>query len=92
MHLTKSLFVDFMDYPKLARRKANNPTIYKKIRKIETEEQEDHIMAIWQAVEDVVKTYLETEISIQQLSISCLADIKILSPLTRSQMMTMKFL
>ena len=59
MHLTKSLFVDFMDYPKLARRKANNPTVYKKIRKIETEEQEDHIMAIGQAVEDVVKTYLE---------------------------------
>jgi predicted RecB family nuclease len=59
MHLTKSLFVDFMDYPKLARWKANNPTVYKKIRKIETEEQEDHIMAIGQAVEDVVKTYLE---------------------------------
>lgn len=59
MHLTKSLFVDFCDYPKLARRKANNPEVYKKIRKIETEEQEDHIMAIGQAVEDNVKKLLE---------------------------------
>lgn len=59
MHLTKSLFVDFMDYPKLARWKANNPEVYKKIRKIETEEQEDHIMAIGQAVEDKVKELLE---------------------------------
>jgi hypothetical protein len=59
MHLTKSLFVDFCDYPKLARWKANNPEVYKKIRKIETEEQEDHIMAIGQAVEDKVKELLE---------------------------------
>jgi len=35
-----------MDYPKLARWKANNSDVYKKIRKIETEEAEDHIMAI----------------------------------------------
>jgi len=48
-----------MDYPKLARRKANNPVVYKKIRKIETEEQEDHIMQIGQAVEDKVRDYLE---------------------------------
>jgi len=46
MHLTKSLFVDYMDYPKLAWWKVNNPDVYKKIRKIETEEQEDHIMKI----------------------------------------------
>jgi len=59
MHLTKSLFVDFCDYPKLARWKANNPEVYKKIRKIETEEQEEHIMAIGQAVEDKVKELLE---------------------------------
>jgi sorbitol-specific phosphotransferase system component IIA len=52
-----------MDYPKLARWKANNAAVYKKIRKIETEEQEDHIMAIGQAVEDVVKELSRTEIS-----------------------------
>lgn len=59
MHLTKSLFIDFCDYPKLARWKANNPLVYKKICKIETEEAEEHIMAIWQAVEDKVKELLE---------------------------------
>jgi len=57
--LTKSLFVDYMDYPKLAWWKVNDPATYKKIRKIETEEAEDHIMAIWQAVEDKVREYLE---------------------------------
>ncbi len=59
MHLTKSLFVDYMDYPKLARRKVNNPTVCKKIRKIESEEQEEHIMAIGQETEDKVREYLE---------------------------------
>lgn len=61
MHLTKSLFVDYMNYPKLAWWKVNNPATYKKIRKIETEEAEDHIMAIWQAVEDKVREYLESK-------------------------------
>jgi len=59
MRLTKSLFIDFCDYPKLARWKANNPLVYKNIRKIETEEQEEHIIAIGQAVEDKVKELLE---------------------------------
>lgn len=59
MHLTKSLFVDYMTYPKLARWKANNSEIYKKIRKIETEEAEEHIIQIGQAVEDVVYKYLQ---------------------------------
>ena len=69
MHLTKSLFIDFMDYPKLARWKANNSAVYKKIRKIETEEAEDHIMAIGQAVEDVVKQLLEHRYQTQALDL-----------------------
>lgn len=69
MHLTKSLFIDFMDYPKLARWKANNSAVYKKIRKIETEEAEDHIMAIGQAVEDVVRQLLETRYHQQALDL-----------------------
>lgn len=69
MHLTKSLFVDFMDYPKLARRKANNPTVYKKIRKIETEEQEAHIMQIGQEVEEKVRDYLEAKHSTTALDL-----------------------
>jgi hypothetical protein len=44
--ITKSLFVDYCDFEKLARWKVNNSEVYKKIRKIETEEQEEHIIAI----------------------------------------------
>jgi len=56
--ITKSLFVDYCDFPKLARWKVNDSEIYKKIRKIESEEQEDHIISIWQTVENVVLQYL----------------------------------
>ena len=56
--ITKSLFVDYCDFPKMARRKANDSVVYKKIRKIESEEQEDHIISIGQVVEDVVSQYL----------------------------------
>lgn len=59
MRLTKSLFVDYASNPKLARRKLNSPDSYKIIRKTESVEQEEHIMAIGQAVEDVVKQLLE---------------------------------
>jgi hypothetical protein len=69
MHLTKSLFIDFCDYPKLARWKANNSAVYKKIRKIETEEAEEHIMAIGQAVEDIVKQVLEKRYGTQALDL-----------------------
>lgn len=41
--ITKSLFVEYCKYPKLARWKVNNPTIYKKIRKLETKEQEESL-------------------------------------------------
>ncbi|MEI7477181.1 MAG: hypothetical protein WCJ81_01175 [bacterium] len=50
-----------MTYPKLARRKANNSEVYKKIRKIDTEEAEEHIIQIGQAVEDAAKEYLQNK-------------------------------
>ncbi|HCB52086.1 TPA: hypothetical protein DEP21_06020 [Patescibacteria group bacterium] len=59
--ITKSLFVDYCDFEKLARWKVNDSEVYKKIRKIESEEQEEHIMAIGQAVEELVKKYLTTK-------------------------------
>lgn len=59
MHLTKSLFVDYLTYSKLARRKLNSPQTYKTIRKINTIEAEEHIIWIGQAVEDAVKAQLE---------------------------------
>ena len=68
-HITKSLFVEFMDYPKLARRKTNNPLIYKKISWLETEEAEAHIMAIGKAVEDKVKDLLEIQLKTQALDL-----------------------
>jgi len=59
MYITKSLFVDYRKLPKLARWKAHDPEIYKRIRKLEDEEQEKHIMEIWMAVEDAVVTFFE---------------------------------
>jgi len=58
MLITKSLFVDYMDFPKLAWWKLNDPLIYNKIRKIETEEDKQHIIQLGQAVEDAVLEYL----------------------------------
>jgi hypothetical protein len=58
MLITKSLFVDYMDFPKLAWWKLNDPVIYNKIRKIETEEEKQHIIQLGQAVEDAVLEYL----------------------------------
>lgn len=58
MLITKSLFVDYMDFPKLAWWKVNDPLIYNTIRKIETEEDKQHIIQLGQAVEDAVLEYL----------------------------------
>jgi len=44
MHITKSLFVDFLYFPKLAWWKLHDPEAYKRIHKMETEEQEEYIM------------------------------------------------
>lgn len=58
MLITKSLFVDYMDFPKLAWWKVHDRDIYNKIRKIETEEEKQHIIQLWQQVEDAVLEYL----------------------------------
>jgi hypothetical protein len=44
MKITKSLFVDYLKFPKLARRKVNNPETYKKINQMDSEEQEEYII------------------------------------------------
>ena len=59
MYITKSLFVDYRKLPKLARWKLHDPEAYKRIRKLEDEEQEKHIMEIWMAVEDAVLQYFQ---------------------------------
>lgn len=67
--ITKSLFVDYCDFPKMARWKLHNIKIYKKIRKIETEEQEDHIVSIGQEVEDLVSDYFFRVYGINPISL-----------------------
>ena len=59
MLITKSLFVDYRKLPKLARWKAHDPETYKRIRKLEDEEQENHIMETWLAVEQAVVKFFE---------------------------------
>jgi len=67
--ITKSLFVDYCDFPKLARWKINDSLAYKKIRKIESEEQEEHIISIGQAVENVVSEYFQKIFTTQQVNL-----------------------
>jgi hypothetical protein len=59
MLITKSLFVDYNTFPKLARWKVNNKATYNKIRKTETDEEQQHIIQIGQAVENAVLEYLQ---------------------------------
>jgi len=44
MKITKSLFVDYLRFPKRAWRKQNNPEAYKKINQMDSEEQEEYIV------------------------------------------------
>ncbi len=59
MYITKSLFVEYRKLAKLAWRKKHDEDVYKKIRKLETEEQEQHIMQIGMAVESAVVEFFE---------------------------------
>jgi len=58
MLISKSLFIDYMDFPKLAWWRVNDREIYNKIRKIESEEDKQHIIQLGQQVEDAVLEYL----------------------------------
>ncbi len=57
MLITKSLFVDYKEFPKLAWWKQNNMPVYKKIRGLEDEEQWEQLIELWQKVEDLVWDY-----------------------------------
>lgn len=56
--ITKSLFVDFRTFPKVAWWRWNHLDIYKKIKKLETEEAEEHIIELGKTVEWLVGRYL----------------------------------
>ncbi len=55
--ITKSLFVDYKEFPKVAWWKQNSIDTYKKIKWLESEEQEITIMELGQKVEDLVWEY-----------------------------------
>ena len=57
MLISKSLFVDYKDFPKIAWWKQNNLDIYKKIKWIEEEEASNQLIELWQKVEDLVWEY-----------------------------------
>lgn len=57
MLITKSLFVDYKEFPKVAWWKQNSLDTYKKIKWLESEEQEITIMELGQKVEDLVWEY-----------------------------------
>ncbi len=57
MLITKSLFVDYKEFPKVAWWKQNSIDTYKKIKWLESEEQEINIMELGQKVEDLVWEY-----------------------------------
>lgn len=58
-YITKSLFVDYNSEEKLAWRKIHDVNKYKFIKKIESEEEEEKAIKLWQDVEDLVGLYLE---------------------------------
>ncbi len=69
MLITKSLFVDYRQFPKLAWWKVNDIDTYKKIRKIETEEKQEEIIELGASVEAVVQEYLERKHKVQALNL-----------------------
>ena len=62
-YITKSLYVDYQNFPKLAWWRWNNIDIYKKIKKIDTEESADLAMELWKTVEKLVWEYFVVKTS-----------------------------
>ena len=58
MFISKSLFVDYKEYPKLAWWKINNIDKYKFINDIQDDEWELEIVELWQRIENIVWKYL----------------------------------
>jgi len=57
MLISKSLFVDYKEFPKLAWFKQNNLDKYKWIKWIEDEETSENLIELWQKVEDLMWEY-----------------------------------
>jgi len=57
MLISKSLFVDYKEFPKLAWFKQNNLDKYKWIKWIDDEETSENLIELWQKVEDLIWEY-----------------------------------
>jgi len=59
--LTKSVFVDYKTFPKLAWWRRNDISAYRKIKKLESEEAQEQIIELGKTVENLVGEYLKLE-------------------------------
>lgn len=62
--ITKSLFVDYRTFPKLGWWRWNDLGVYRKIKKLETEEQSEQIIELGKAVENLAGQYLALQTGI----------------------------
>lgn len=59
--ITKSLFVDYRKFPKLAWLRVNDLDRYRKATKTESDEMKDYIMELWKTVEKLVGEFLQKQ-------------------------------
>ena len=69
MLISKSLFVDYKDFQKLAWWKVNNLQTYKSINWLDDEESENAIIELWKSVEDKVWEYLKIKFWYEKLDL-----------------------
>jgi len=69
MYISKSLFVDYKDFPKIDWWKQNNIAIYRKIKWLEEEEQAEQLIELWQKVEDLIWEYFLKKYWIEKLDV-----------------------
>lgn len=67
--ITKSLFVDYCEFPKLAWWKHNDLNIYNKIMWLEDEESSEQLIELWQKVEDLIGNYFLKVHSLSRLDV-----------------------
>ena len=68
--ITKSLFVEFVDNPKMAWFKANKKEYYDWINKFDDEDYRNYLINLWQTAEELTKDYLENKYNTKSCNIS----------------------
>ena len=61
MFISKSLFVDFVDFPKLAWWKYHNKEVYNKIKWLDDPDNVDNLIELWETIEKIAWKYLSDE-------------------------------